>query len=169
MPLGFFGLSAEAETLTIHPQMPSELSFWGIRNLLFHDVFFDLEMRHGELRIGNVRAAQAADLAALRVVVEQPLPEFGYALYVNGEQIADSVESGDTWQLTATLAAIAAAEADGPDADGAAEWTAHWVALDDNGDTRAVPLAWTVLLGAVAVLVAVYMLGRHLRRSARRR
>ena len=81
VPYGFFGIeSINGETLRVQPSLPQELDYWGIENLCFNGVKYDLTMFNNAVRIDAVRG----DATGVDVQVVLDAPKNGQKLYVNG-------------------------------------------------------------------------------------
>ena len=87
---GFFGIdSLDGNMLQVAPQLPSDLEYWTIENLLFCDVKYDLTIRENAMQITSISEEEAAKGLSLQVVFE--LPETEYSVYVNGIKVEENV------------------------------------------------------------------------------
>jgi hypothetical protein len=82
MPYGFFGIqSLGGTTLQVQPQLPDALDFWGMENLSFGGVKYDLTIFENAVTLSAVRG-NATDL---NVQVILNAPKKGEQVYVNGK------------------------------------------------------------------------------------
>ncbi|MBQ7374222.1 MAG: hypothetical protein IJW64_06680 [Clostridia bacterium] len=93
IPYGFFGISTSGgDTLKINPSLPKNLKYWGMENLSFNGVKYDLTIFKNSVRIDSVRG----DSNGLKVKVTLSTKSNNPKVYVNGKQITDFViENGD--------------------------------------------------------------------------
>ena len=92
IPYGFFGVkSLNGKALEITPNLPSELKYWGVENLSFNKVKYDLTIFENSVMINSVRG----NCEGLSVQVVLNAPKNGEKLYVNGVATSDyKVEGG---------------------------------------------------------------------------
>ena len=91
IPYGFFGIDTEnGNTLKIEPNLPDSLTFWGMENLSYNKVKYDLTIFDNSVRIDSVRGNAAG------IQVEITLrEEADKAVYVNGRRTSKyTVENG---------------------------------------------------------------------------
>ena len=91
---GFFGIdSIDGKTLQIAPQLPTELSYWGMENLAFNFVEYDLKAYKNGVQITSVRG----DTTGLKLQIVLDWKD-GDKLYVNGMQSDNyTVENGKVY------------------------------------------------------------------------
>lgn len=84
IPYGFFGVnSLNGNTLQVQPNLPGDLDYWGIENLAYCGVKYDLTIFDNAVRIDSVRG----DAAGVDVQVVLTAPKKGQKVYVNGRSI----------------------------------------------------------------------------------
>ena len=102
VPYGFFGIqSIGGTTLQIQPSLPSDLDFWGMENLSFGGVKYDLTMFKNSVKLSAVRG----DAAGLSVQVILNAPKAGERVYVNGRESSRYTVKGDKVYITLPLEA----------------------------------------------------------------
>jgi hypothetical protein len=77
---GFFGIEANGTTLEIAPELPEELDYWKMENLLFGGTKYDLTIFDNAVSINTVRG----DAEGLYVQVVLDAPKAGEKVYING-------------------------------------------------------------------------------------
>ncbi len=83
IPYGFFGIdTADGNTLKISPSLPNKLNYWGMENLTFNQVKYDLTIEKNSLTIDCVRG----NATGLQVLVSLPTDKKNPTVYVNGVQ-----------------------------------------------------------------------------------
>ena len=83
IPYGFFGVdSIDGKVLKIEPSLPNGLTYWGVENLAFNRVKYDLTMFKNSVRIDSVRG----DATGLSVQVVLKTDKANPNVYVNGKQ-----------------------------------------------------------------------------------
>ena len=86
IPYGFFGIDAIDESvLKIEPSLPSKLTHWGIENLAFKGVKYDLTMFKNSVRIDAVRG----NASGLNVQVVLKTNKTNPNVYVNGKKVSN--------------------------------------------------------------------------------
>lgn len=86
IPYGFFGIDAIDESvLKIEPSLPSKLTHWGIENLAFKGVKYDLTMFKNSVRIDAVRG----NASGLSVQVVLKTNKTNPNVYVNGKKVSN--------------------------------------------------------------------------------
>ena len=79
---GFFGIdSLDGSTLQIAPQLPEKLDYWGMENLQFNGVKYDVTVFDNAVMVNSVRG----DTANLNMQVVLNAPKSGESVYVNGK------------------------------------------------------------------------------------
>ena len=95
VPFGFFGLeSVEKGTLSVSPQLPGELSFWRMENLMFGGVRYDLEVGKDYVILESVRGNTDGLKCTLNIPTKSETPK----VYQNGKLLPASgykVENGN--------------------------------------------------------------------------
>lgn len=82
IPYGFFGIdSIGGDVLKIEPSLPDELDYWGVENLAFHSVKYDLTVLKNSVQLHSVRGV--ADGLSVQVVLETDSANPN--VYVNGK------------------------------------------------------------------------------------
>ncbi len=83
IPYGFFGIDCiGGEVLKIEPSLPEELDYWGIENLAFRSVKYDLTVFENSVQINSVRG----EANGLNVQVVLKTEKANPTVYVNGKQ-----------------------------------------------------------------------------------
>ena len=100
---GFFGIdSIDGKTLQIAPQLPTELTYWGMENLAFNFVEYDLKAYKDGIQITSVRG----DTEGLQLQIVLNWAD-GDKLYVNGVETNNyTVENGKVYVTVAMGAMI---------------------------------------------------------------
>lgn len=88
---GFFGIdSIDGKTLKIAPELPTELNYWGMENLAFNFVEYDLKAYKNGVQITSVRGDTTG--LSMRIVLNYVA---GQKVYVNGVETSNyTVENG---------------------------------------------------------------------------
>ncbi len=82
---GFFGIDADGgNTLSVTPELPSNLTKWGMENLAFNGVKYDLTIYGNAIQLSNV----SGDVAGLSLTIALDYAE-GQRVYVNGIEVTD--------------------------------------------------------------------------------
>ena len=84
VPYGFFGIDSLGSTLQIAPQLPDALDYWGMENLAFNGMKYDITMFDNAVMINSVRG-DGSELA-MQIVLDAP--KSGEKVYVNGKETA---------------------------------------------------------------------------------
>ena len=83
IPYGFFGIdTVNGDTLKIEPSIPEGLTYWGMENLSYNKVKYDLTASKNAVRIDSVRG----DAAGLQVQVTLETSSNSPKVYVNVKQ-----------------------------------------------------------------------------------
>ena len=83
IPYGFFGIdTVNGDTLKVEPSIPEGLTYWGMENLSYNKVKYDLTASKSAVRIDSVRG----DAAGLQVQVTLETSSNSPKVYVNGKQ-----------------------------------------------------------------------------------
>ncbi|MBR2385572.1 MAG: hypothetical protein IKA99_08215, partial [Clostridia bacterium] len=91
IPYGFFGISTEnGNTLKIAPSLPTQLNFWGMENLAYNGVKYDLTVFRNSARIDAVRG----NSNGISVKIALDAPSSSPTVLVNGRQTSDYVIEG---------------------------------------------------------------------------
>lgn len=93
IPFGFFGIgNGDYKTLSVAPNMPSDLNFWEMENLMFQGVKYDLAITKRSIEVNAVRG----DTQGLKLTLKLAEPaKKNYSVYVNGQKSDNySVENG---------------------------------------------------------------------------
>ncbi|MBQ7913042.1 MAG: hypothetical protein IJ308_04760 [Clostridia bacterium] len=103
IPYGFFGMdTADGNTLKISPSLPDKLSYWGMENLSFNKVKYDLTIEKNSLKIDCVRG----NATGLQVQVSLPTAKENPTVYVNGVQTNNYTVKDGKVTLLVPLAAL---------------------------------------------------------------
>ena len=90
---GFFGIEANGDTLTVAPELPTELTYWSMENLAFNFVKYDLTIYKNAIQLSNVRG----ETDGLTLTLALDYAE-GQSVYVNGIKKTDcTVENGKVY------------------------------------------------------------------------
>ena len=92
IPYGFFGIDTEyGNTLKIAPSLPSGLSFWGMENLSYNNVKYDLTAFKNAVRIDSVRG----NSSGINVKISLDAPSDSPSVFINGVKTDDyTVKNG---------------------------------------------------------------------------
>ncbi len=92
IPYGFFGIdTANGNTLKIAPSLPSDLDYWGMENLSYNQVKYDLTVYENSVRISAVRG----NATGIQVQVTLETDSTNPTVYVNGRKTANyTVKNG---------------------------------------------------------------------------
>ena len=83
IPYGFFGIdTANGDTLKIAPSLPNGLEYWGMENLSYNGVKYDLTMFENSVRIDSVRGNASGILVQVTLNAPNDTP----TVYVNGRE-----------------------------------------------------------------------------------
>ena len=95
VPYGFFGIdSVYGNTLQVQPNLPDGLDYWGIENLSYSGVKYDLTMFENGVRIDSVRG----DASGVNVQIALDAPKNGEKVYVNGKSVNRyTLKDGKVW------------------------------------------------------------------------
>lgn len=86
IPYGFFGIDTEnGNTLKIAPSLPSGLSFWGMENLAYNNVKYDLTAFKNAVRIDSVRG----NSSGISVKISLDATSENPSVFINGVQTSD--------------------------------------------------------------------------------
>ena len=81
VPFGFFGLNSDsAHTLSVAPNLPKELSFWRMENLMYNGVIYDMEVADDYVILESVRG----NTDGLQCEINLPAPSETPQVYCNG-------------------------------------------------------------------------------------
>lgn len=97
VPYGFFGLSAQNNTLCVSPELPAGLSWWKMENLLYGGVHYDLTIAKDGVQIDYVRG----DTDGKNVTVSLSAKK-GAKVYVNGKE-TESLYDAATGKISVTV------------------------------------------------------------------
>ena len=95
MAYGFFGIDSidNGKTLKIAPELPTELTYWGMENLAFNGVEYDLVAYKNGVQITSVRGETAG--LKFQIVLDYTA---GQSVYVNGIKSSNyTVENGKVY------------------------------------------------------------------------
>lgn len=85
VPEAFFGLGSEdGKMLQIAPQLPTELSFWRMENLVFHGVKYDVETGKNYLTLRNVSDSDSGLYVNVSLQTDKTNP----SVYINGKKLS---------------------------------------------------------------------------------
>ena len=103
IPYGFFGISTEnGNTLNIAPSLPSKLNYWGMENLAYNGVKYDLTVFKNSVRIDAVRG----NSNGIRVNISLDAPSANPIVYVNGRATSDFVVKDGKVVVTVPLKSV---------------------------------------------------------------
>lgn len=102
IPYGFFGIDTNnGNTLKIEPSLPSDLDYWGMENLSYNKVKYDLTIFENSVRIDSVRG----NAAGLQVQVTLNAKKKG-SVYVNGRKTDQFTEKDGKITVTVPLGSV---------------------------------------------------------------
>lgn len=100
VPFGFFGLeSVEKDTLSVSPQLPSELSFWRMENLMFNGVRYDLEVGQDYAILESIRGNTDGLKCTLCIPAKSETPK----VYQNGTLLPSSAYTVEDGSVVITV------------------------------------------------------------------
>ena len=104
---GFFGIdSIDGKTLVVAPELPTNLSHWGMENLSFNFVEYDIVAYKNGVQITSVRERNAGELSGLKIQISLNYTQ-GQKVYVNGVQVevTDGMVNGEKVTVTVDFGA----------------------------------------------------------------
>lgn len=85
MPDAFFGMKADGySTLNFTPNLPSELDFLKMENVVFRGAKFDVSIGHDFFRLDSVRGGESG----MKVLAKVKEPSKDYKVYLNGTELS---------------------------------------------------------------------------------
>lgn len=97
VPYAFFGLAAETYgNLTIAPNLPSSVTYFGMKNLMYANVPYDCFITNNSVTISNVDGKTNG----LNITVKLPKPQGAFTVNVDGKKTADYFVNGDIVELS---------------------------------------------------------------------
>ena len=92
IPYGYFGLqTGELNTLTIQPNLPKEISYFGMNNLMYAKVPYDCLITNNSVKITNVEGKTEG----LYIKVKLRKPSDEYSVQVDGKNTPNYTENGE--------------------------------------------------------------------------
>lgn len=87
VPRMYFGLDSTAyRELTVSPNLPDDLDYLTISNLMFYDVTYDMKVSDNKVQIFNVRGN--GEEQTVKIMLKE---EKGKEVYLNNKKIADTI------------------------------------------------------------------------------
>ena len=103
IPYGFFGIdTANGDTLKIAPSLPSGLDYWGMENLAYNHVKYDLTVYKNSVRIDSVRGNAAGIQAQVTLETASNAP----TVYVNGRETSNYTVKNGKVTVTVPLSSV---------------------------------------------------------------
>ncbi len=103
VPYAFFGLDANAySNLTIQPQLPSTLSYFGMCNLMYANVPYDCFITKNSVTISNVEG----NTNGLALTVKFDKPKGSFKVKIDGKNSANYVVNGDYIEVKIPFKAV---------------------------------------------------------------
>ncbi len=103
IPYGFFGIdTANGDTLKIEPNLPNSLTYWGMENLAYNKVKYDLTIFDNSIRIDSVRG----NALGISVQVTLKAGGEGSAVYVNGRKTSKYTVKDGKVMVTVPLTSV---------------------------------------------------------------
>ena len=103
IPYGFFGIdTANGNTLKIQPNLPKDLTYWGMENLAYNKVKYDLTIFENSVKIDSVRG----NASGIRVQVTLEAKGNNPSVYVNGRQTSDYTVKDGKVTVSVPLASV---------------------------------------------------------------
>lgn len=100
VPFGFFNLqSVGVKNLSVTPEIPSELDFWRMENLMFNGVRYDLEAGKDYVILESVRGNAENMKLTVNLKTENKSPK----VYINGELLDSTLYTVDNGVVTLTV------------------------------------------------------------------
>lgn len=102
IPYGFFGIdTANGDTLKIEPSLPDELDYWGMENLSYNKVKYDLTIFENSVRIDSVRGNAAGVQVQVTLRAKKKA-----SVYVNGKKTDNYTVDGDKIIVNVPLSTV---------------------------------------------------------------
>ena len=103
VPYGFFGIdSIGGNVLKVEPSLPDELDYWGIENLAYNSVKYDLTMFKNAVHINSVRGEAEGLSIQVVLATDKENPN----VYVNGKQINNYTVKGGKVYVTVPFQSV---------------------------------------------------------------
>ena len=103
IPYGFFGIDTEnGDILKIAPNLPDSLSYWGMENLAYNKVKYDLTIFENSVRIDSVRGNAAGITVQVTLATKSANP----TVLVNGRQVSRYTVQNGKVTVSVPLASV---------------------------------------------------------------
>ena len=100
VPFGFFNLrSTTANTLSVSPNLPKDLTFWRMENLMYNGVIYDLEAGENYVILESVRGSTAG----LKFEINLPATGENPKVYSNGKLLSEDAYTVANGMVTVTV------------------------------------------------------------------
>ncbi|MBO5736938.1 MAG: hypothetical protein J6S04_03925, partial [Clostridia bacterium] len=100
VPFGFFNLkSTNLGTLSVAPNLPKELSFWRMENLMYNGVIYDLEAGKDYVILESIRGNTAGMKCEINIPTSNATPQ----VYCNGTLLSSSEYTVANGMVTITV------------------------------------------------------------------
>ena len=100
VPQMFFGLDAtKYKTLSISPELPKEIDWFGLENLMYSGIKYDCVIQNDSVIISGVRGTVNGE----KIQVNFKKPKGNYSVSVNGVKTSEFVENGEYVTVTVPL------------------------------------------------------------------
>lgn len=97
IPYGFFGLETGIyNTLTIAPNLPTDVSYFGMSNLMYAEVPYDCVITNNSVKITNIDG----NTDGLYIKMKFKKPKGEYTVKVNGKNTPNYTENGEYVEVT---------------------------------------------------------------------
>ena len=100
VPFGFFNLeSRDVKTLSVTPNIPKELSFWRMENLMYNGIVYDLEAGKDYVILESIRG----NTAGMKCEINLPTANATPAVYCNGKPLPTDAYTVANGMVTITV------------------------------------------------------------------
>lgn len=100
VPFGFFNLeSKDVKTLSVTPNIPKELSFWRMENLMYNDIIYDMEVGKDYVILESVRGNTDGMRCTINLSTSSATP----TVYCNGKPLSADAYTVANGMVTITV------------------------------------------------------------------
>ena len=100
VPFGFFNLeSRDVKTLSVTPNIPKELSFWRMENLMYNGIIYDLEAGKDYVILESIRG----NTAGMKCEINLPTANATPTVYCNGKPLPTDAYTVANGMVTITV------------------------------------------------------------------
>ena len=100
VPFGFFNLeSKDVKTLSVTPNIPKELSFWRMENLMYNGIIYDMEIANDYVILESVRG----NTEGMKCTINLPTDSATPTVYCNGKPLPADAYTVANGMVTLTV------------------------------------------------------------------